>query len=65
MNGLMQQAKRAARGFKNVIKFIAIAYLQLGKLTHLPASPYVPARIPSAGITAAWPVEGGANLART
>lgn len=51
MNGLMQQAKRAARGFRTVANFIAIAYLRLGKLTHLPASPFVPATPLSAGIT--------------
>ena len=43
MNGLLQQAKRAARGFRTAANFIAIAYLRLGKLTHLPASPFVPA----------------------
>jgi len=43
MNGLLQQAKRAARGFRSVSNFIAIAYLRLGKLTHLPASPFVSA----------------------
>jgi transposase len=43
MNGLMQQAKRAARGFRTATNFIAIAYLRLGKLTHLPASPFIPA----------------------
>ena len=41
MNGLMQQAKRAARGYRTTENFIAIAYLRLGKLTHLPASPFV------------------------
>jgi len=41
MNGLLQQAKRAARGFRTATNFIAIAYLRLGKLTHLPASPFV------------------------
>jgi transposase len=51
MNGLMQQAKRAARGFRTAANFIAIAYLRLGKLTHLPASPFVPATALSAGIT--------------
>ena len=29
MNGLMQQAKRAARGFRTAANFIAIAYLRL------------------------------------
>jgi len=43
MNGLMQQAKRAARGYRTAKNFIAIAYLRLGKLTHLPISPFVPA----------------------
>ena len=43
MNGLLQQAKRAARGFRNVSTFISIAYLRMGKLLHLPASPLLPA----------------------
>lgn len=43
MNGLLQQAKRAARGFRTSTNFIAIAYLRLSKLRHLPASPFVPA----------------------
>ena len=43
MNGLLQQAKRAARGFRTAANFIAIAYLRLGKLNHLPASPFVQA----------------------
>ena len=51
MNGLMQQAKRAARGFRTAANFIAIAYLRLGKLTHLPISPFVPALPQSAGVT--------------
>ena len=51
MNGLMQQAKRAARGFRTVANFIAIAYLRLGKLTHLPASPFLPAVALSVGVT--------------
>ncbi len=50
MNGLMQQAKRAARGFRTATNFIAIAYLRLGKLTHLPASPFIHA-MPLAGRT--------------
>jgi hypothetical protein len=41
MNGLMQQAKRAARGYRTANNFIAIAYLRLGKLTHLPTNPLV------------------------
>lgn len=49
MNGLMQQAKRAARGFRTATNFIAIAYLRLGKLTHLPSSPFVTATARTAG----------------
>lgn len=51
MNGLMQQAKRAARGFRTATNFIHIAYLRLSKLTHLPASPFTPATPRFAGIT--------------
>ena len=43
MNGLLQQAKRAARGFRTAANFIAIAYLRMSKLKHLPASPFAPA----------------------
>ena len=43
MNGLLQQAKRAARGFRTSANFIAIAYLRMSKLTHLPPSPFIPA----------------------
>jgi transposase len=43
MNGLLQQAKRAARGFRTSRNFIAIAYLRMSKLKHLPVSPFVPA----------------------
>lgn len=39
MNGLLQQAKRAARGFRTATNFIAIAYLRMSKLQHLPANP--------------------------
>jgi hypothetical protein len=39
MNGLMQNAKRAARGFRTSKNFIAIAYLRLSKLKHVPANP--------------------------
>jgi transposase len=51
MNGLMQQAKRAARGFRTATNFINIAYLRLSKLTHLPQSPFTPAVPLSAGLT--------------
>lgn len=44
MNGLLQQAKRAARGFRTATNFIAIAYLRMSKLKHLPAHPFAPAR---------------------
>jgi transposase len=43
MNGLLQQSKRAARGFRTSANFIAIAYLRMSKLKHLPASPFAPA----------------------
>lgn len=46
MNGLLQQAKRAARGFKTATNFIAIAYLRMSKLKHLPSNPLVPAMSP-------------------
>ena len=42
MNGLLQQAKRAARGFRTSRTFIAIAYLRMSKFKHLPASPFAP-----------------------
>lgn len=43
MNGLLQQAKTAARGFRTVENFLAIAYLRMSKLAHLPVNPLVPA----------------------
>jgi transposase len=43
MNGLLQQAKRAARGFRTASNFIAIAHLRMSKLKHLPAHPFAPA----------------------
>ena len=46
---LTQQAKRAARGFRTAANFISIAYLRLGKLTHLPVSPFVHAAPLAAG----------------
>ena len=54
MNGLLQQAKRAARGFRTASNFIAIAYLRMSKLTHLPASPFAPVMsrpLPSSALT--------------
>ena len=43
MNGLLQQTKTAARGFRTVGNFINIAYLRMSKLVHLPAHPLMPA----------------------
>jgi transposase len=43
MNGQLQLAKRAARGYRTATNFIHVAYLRLAKLTHLPASPFAPA----------------------
>lgn len=40
MNGRLQQAKRAARGYRTAENFIAIAYLRLSRLKHLPAHPF-------------------------
>ena len=51
MNGLLQQAKRAARGLRTATNFINIAYLRLSKLAHLPASPFAPATPCSTGRT--------------
>ena len=42
MNGLLQQAKRAARSFRTARNFIAIANLRLSKSKHLPAHPFAP-----------------------
>ena len=42
MNGQLQQAKRAARGYRTAKNFIAIAYLRLSRLKHLPAHPFAP-----------------------
>jgi hypothetical protein len=39
MNGLLQQTKTAARGFRTVKNFVAIAYLRMSKLKHLPQNP--------------------------
>ena len=43
MNGLLQQAKRAARGFRTASTFIDIAYLRMSKLKHLPPHPFATA----------------------
>ena len=39
MNGLLQQTNTAARGFRTVKNFVAIAYLRMSKLKHLPQNP--------------------------
>jgi len=44
MNGLLQQVKRAARGFRTAKNFIAIAHLRMAKLKDLPGNPLKPAR---------------------
>lgn len=49
MNGLLQQAKRAARGFRTASHFISVAYLRMSKLKHLPSNPLLPA-LPQAGV---------------
>jgi transposase len=49
MNGLLQLTKVAARGFRNTDNFIAIAYLRMSKLKHLPDNPLVPAAPRSLG----------------
>ena len=51
MNGLLQQAKRAARGFRTATYFIAIAYLRMSKLKHLPANPMQLAMPQAGGLT--------------
>ncbi|MBC7701921.1 MAG: ISL3 family transposase, partial [Massilia sp.] len=43
--------KTAARGFRTVRNFIAIAYLRMAKLKHLPANPFTPASPLDLGIT--------------
>ena len=39
MNGMLQQTKRAARGFRTIKNFVAIAYLRMSKLKPLPINP--------------------------
>lgn len=43
MNGLLQQGKRAARGFRTGANFIAIAYLRTSERKHLPAHSFASA----------------------
>jgi transposase len=49
MNGMLQQVKRAARGFRTASHFIAIAYLRMSKLKHLPTNPLQPAMAQATG----------------
>lgn len=51
MNGLLQQAKTAARGFRTVRNFTAIAYLRMAKLKDLTANPFAPAAPFDLGVT--------------
>lgn len=50
MNGLLQQAKRAARGFRTVRNFLSVAYLRMSKLKHLPPNPLTSA----SGLGVGW-----------
>ena len=43
MTGMLLQVKRAARGFRTVKNFVAIAYLRMSKLANLPQNPMQPA----------------------
>jgi len=45
MNGQLQQAKRAARGYRTAKTFIAIAYLRLSRLKSLSTHPFAIAAI--------------------
>ena len=45
MNGQLQHAKRAARGYRTAKNFIAIAYLRLSRLKNLPAHPFAAATV--------------------
>jgi transposase len=51
MNGLLQQTKIAARGFRTIKNFVAIAYLRMSKLKHLPQKPLRPAVSRGNGVT--------------
>lgn len=51
MNGMLQQTKTAARGFRTVKNFVAIAYLRMSKLKHLPANPLRHAMPRDQGVT--------------
>lgn len=44
MNGMIQAAKRRARGYRTARSLITMTYLIGGKLTALPTSPYATTR---------------------
>ena len=50
MNGMLQQTKRAARGFRTIKNFVAIAYLRMSKLKPLPINPLRSATLRNEGI---------------
>jgi transposase len=47
INSQVQAAIVRARGYRNLTNLLNVIYLVVGKLTHLPAPPYSPARAPS------------------
>ena len=49
MNGQLQQAKRAARGYRTAKSFIAIAYLRMSHLKNLLAHRFSAAAVPRGG----------------
>lgn len=51
MNGLLQQTMTAARGFRTVRNFIAIAYLRMTTLKDLPTNPFAHAAALALGVT--------------
>ncbi len=50
MHWLQHANLKTARAWRAAANFIAIAYLRLGKLTHLPTTPFAPATAQSAGV---------------
>ena len=62
MNGMLQQTKRAARGFRTVKNFTAIAYLRMSRLKHLPANPLRQAAPRNEGITAITRYRSGCKV---
>jgi len=62
MNGMLQQTKRAARGFRTFKNFAAIAYLRMSRLEHLPANPLCAAVSRDEGITAITRYRSGCKV---